>query len=223
MVFRTMVQDGFFYWDCRSYLPLIGLIIIIAELLKSFELSNSYKLTFSVTAVYLIVFIFSSFQMIKIYKNAGLYWSSVKLDYPNSYLPYVGLFNYYDHNGIYRNAENQLQQAIKLRPEESSLRQMLINYYQKNNQNTKAFNVVKESILNDSFKFDFYLEKFISLSVETNQFDEIDSLIKKYSNEGIILEKINGLLSAKAKAFETKGDMISAAKLTQKIISPADL
>jgi len=28
MVFRTMLQDGFFYWDCRSYLPSIGLILM---------------------------------------------------------------------------------------------------------------------------------------------------------------------------------------------------
>lgn len=217
MVFRTMVQDGFFYWDCRSYLPLIGLIITFAELLRSLELSEYFKLSVSVAIVYLILFAFSSFQMIKFYKNADSYWGSVKLDYPNSYLPYVGLFNYYNQKGIYEEAENQLLLAIKLRPEESTLRQMLINYYQKNNQKKQALNILKESVLDESYKSDFYLEKFISLCTETNQPDGIDRLIKKYSGERIVLKKINGILSVKAKEYETKGDKINATKLTEKI------
>jgi len=217
MVFQTMGQDGFFYWDCRSYLPAIGLIFLIVEILKSVEFSKHKTWIYNSVAIYLIVIIVSTFFMIKIYKNAPSYWSSVKSDYPQSYLPYVGLYNYYNHSGNLTRAESQLVNAVELRPEESTIRQLLVNFYLKNNEKEKAFNEVKGAVLKESFSSDFYLEKFISLSIETDQFDEIEKLTEKYVANNKIIGRINETILKEIQNLENADDTIRTQKLRGKI------
>jgi len=202
MLIKTMGQDGLFYWDCRSYLPLFGLALTIAEVLKSIELSRYKKRIYYITFIYILVIAVSTFLMLKIYKDASSYWGTVKHDYPESFLPYVGLFNYYGHFKNYPKAESQLLSAIKLRPEESSVRQTLINFYLQNGDLNKAFNFVKRTVLEDSFNSDFYLEKLISLSRKTNQLAVIDKLKMKYSDENIIIEKINKFLMSSEQSVQ---------------------
>jgi len=217
MVFSTMQQDGFFYWDCRSYLPSIGLILTAAEITKSFELSGYKKLFYYSAGVYLLIQTFFSFSMIKIYKDAPSYWNSVKYDYPEIYLPYLGLYNYFMHSGNLNQAESQLIDAVELRPEESSIRQLLINFYLKNHEYNDAFNSIEDAVIKNSFNADFYIEKFISLSLETNQVQEIDNLIKKYSFDREALNRINKLIITEAKDLESKSDTTTASKLIEKI------
>ena len=217
MVFSTMQQDGFFYWDCRSYLPSIGLILTAAEITKSFELSGYKKLFYYLAGVYLLIQTFFSFSMIKIYKDAPSYWNSVKYDYPEIYLPYIGLYNYYMYSGNLNQAESQLIDAVELRPEESSIRELLINFYLKNHEKYDAFNSIEDAVIKNSFNTDFYIKKFISLSVETNQVQEIDNLIKKYSFDRETLNRINKLIITEAKDLESKSDTITASKLIEKI------
>jgi hypothetical protein len=217
MVISTMGQDGFFYWDCRSYLPLFGLTLMIAEVFRSIEFNRYKKLFHYLAFLYILAIAVSTFFMLKIYKNSPSYWSSVKDDYPESFLPYVGLFNYYNHSENLTQAESQLVNAVTLRPKESSVRQLLINFYLENDEKYKAFNFVKETVLEDSFNSDFYLEKLISLSIETNQIAVIDQLIKKYSNENKIIEKIKKLIMDEKQKSEDANDTKRIQELTGKI------
>jgi len=155
--------------------------------------------------------------MIKIYENAPSYWGSVKSDYPESYLPYVGIYNYYNNFGNLIEAESQLVKAVEIRPSESYIRQLLINFYLKNNETKKAFNEVKGAVLKESFSSDFYLEKFISLSIETDQFDEIEKLTEKYVANDKIIGRINETILKEIQNLENADDTIRTQKLRGKI------
>src|SRR5690606_20079133 len=111
MVNRTMMQDGFFYWDCRSYLPLIGFLFVISELLKSYKLNGNRN--FILIGLYISTLGIFTFDKIKIYETPLTYWNSVRADYPYSFLPNIGLFNYYDFKNYSEKAEEQLLQAIE--------------------------------------------------------------------------------------------------------------
>jgi hypothetical protein len=190
---------------------------MIAEVFRSIEFNRYKKLFHYLAFLYILAIAVSTFFMLKIYKNSPSYWSSVKDDYPESFLPYVGLFNYYNHSENLTQAESQLVNAVTLRPKESSVRQLLINFYLENDEKYKAFNFVKETVLEDSFNSDFYLEKLISLSIETNQIAVIDQLIKKYSNENKIIEKIKKLIMDEKQKSEDANDTKRIQELTGKI------
>ena len=53
--------------------------------------------------------------------------------------------------------------------------------------------------------------------METNQVQEIDNLIKKYSFDRETLNRINKLIITEAKDLESKSDTITASKLIEKI------
>ena len=215
MVFQTMGQDGFFYWDCRSYLPSIGLILMLAEVAKTIGLNSYRKIIYALVTIYLVVISIYTFFLIGLYKNAPSYWSSVKADYPESYLPYVGIYNYYNHLENFYEAENQLLVAIKIRPNESSIRQMLIKFYSRNDESIKAFNVIKDGIFEHSLHSDYYLNNFISLSVESNQLLEIDTLRKHFSQNEVKISKINQMIDSKIQELEASGDTLKAQKLSE--------
>jgi tetratricopeptide (TPR) repeat protein len=214
-----MGQDGFFYWDCRSYLPSIGLILMLAEILRSIELSKYLQRIYSLAFTYTVILGITTFFMIKLYENPTSYWDSVKADYPVSYLPYLNMYNYYNHQGNLSGAEDQLLKAVKIRPEELNLREKLIKFYMRNDETEKAFNEVKEATLKESFSSGFYLEKFISLSIKTDQFYEIEELTEKYFADDKTIEKINGIILKEAQKLETITDTTRANKLLEKVIS----
>jgi tetratricopeptide (TPR) repeat protein len=219
MVIRTMGQDGFFYWDCRSYLPSIGLILMLAEILRSIELSKYLQRIYSLAFTYTVILGITTFFMIKLYENPTSYWDSVKADYPVSYLPYLNMYNYYNHQGNLSGAEDQLLKAVKIRPEESNLREKLIKFYMRNDETEKAFNEVKEATLKESFSSGFYLEKFISLSIKTDQFYEIEKLTEKYFADDKTREKIKEIILKEAQKLEAITDTTRANKLLEKVIS----
>lgn len=199
MLFRTMQQDGFFYWDCRSYLPLIGITLMIAELLSAFQFKEYKKTVIALLVVYFAVTGYLTFIKIVYYKDANSYWTAVKSDYSYSYLPYIALFNYYNSRDNYLNAEQELLTGINLRPEELTLRRTLIDFYLRNNDKLGAFNATKKAITDIPSYSEYLLSNFISLSIELNKANELDSLLKKYEGNNEILEKIKRLIKEKQK------------------------
>lgn len=200
MLFRTMQQDGFFYWDCRSYLPLVGVTLMIAELLSAIHFKEYKKTVIALVVVYFAVIGFLTFIKIAYYKDANIYWNEVKCDYPASYLPYIALFNYYASADNFIYAEQELLSGIKLRPEELTLRRTLIDFYLRNNDKLGALNATKNAIADIPSYSEYLLSNFISLSIELNKANELDSLLKKYEGNDEILDKIKRLIKEKEKS-----------------------
>ncbi len=197
MVFRTMGQDGFYYWDCRSYLPAIGLTITISETLKAFAAEKRPKFSFSFVIIYLVILGTITFSKIKLYENPISYWSSVKSDYPSSFLPYVGLFNYYSHYDEYERAERQLLQAVAIRPKELSIRDLLVNSLLKRRDYTKAAYFIRKTLIEDKIFSSSFIEKYIWLSDKSrlNTLEYIKELSDTYLGDRAKSDKINELKS----------------------------
>lgn len=215
MVFRTMQQDGFYYWDCRSYLPLIGFSLTLAEIIKAVNFQKYKKLIYAIIGLYMISLAATTFIKIDLYKNPITYWGSVKADFPGRFLPYVGLFNYYNHKKDFTNAENQLLAGIKIKPNEFTLRQLLINFYTTRKEKQKAFLASKNAI--DSYVDDFsnLFEDYISLAIELNKLNEIESLIVKYSNNEKFNNKIKEILETKTQQLNDSGDAHKANLISE--------
>lgn len=195
MVFRTMEQDGFYYWDCRSYLPSVGLILMAAEIIKVISLQKCKKICFSVIVVYLLILSTFTFIKIKLYQNPLIYWNAVKSDYSSRFLPYVGLYNYYNHIGDGQNSEKQLLDAIKISPRELSVRELLVNFYVKRSEFKKAFDLLKNTLIDKRIYTNSLFEKFISLSVELNKKEEINYLLDSYKEDNNAIMEINRIKS----------------------------
>lgn len=130
MVFRAMEQDGFYYWDCRSYLPSLGLVFVSAEVVQSLS-KYTYKKYFTVFfVIYLITLSYFTFSKIKVYQNAVTYWESVKADYPDSFLPYIGLFNFYMENDNLEKAKGEIKKTIKIQPNSEFLIKTFNQYFE---------------------------------------------------------------------------------------------
>ncbi len=216
MVFRTMEQDGFYYWDCRSYLPSIGLSIMVAEILRTINFQKHRIFKYTIITVYLFFLITTSFIKIDLYKNPINYWNSVKANYPNRFLPYLGLHNYYNHLNDFKNAEEQLLDGIKIKPEEFSIRQTLINFYLNNNEKQKAFTQIKDAVKNKIVGSVDLIENYISLAVELDKFNEVDELISEYPNDIKVRSKIKEIIISKAEQLNNTGD-INKSNLLLKI------
>lgn len=216
MVFRTMQQDGFYYWDCRSYLPSIGLSIMVAEILRTINFQKHRIFKYTIITVYLFFLITTSFIKIDLYKNPINYWNSVKANYPNRFLPYLGLHNYYNHLNDFKNAEEQLLDGIKIKPEEFSIRQTLINFYLNNNEKQKAFTQIKDAVKNKIVGSVDLIENYISLAVELDKFNEVDELISEYPNDIKVRSKIKEIIISKAEQLNNTGD-INKSNLLLKI------
>lgn len=216
MVFRTMEQDGFYYWDCRSYLPSVGLMFVAAEILQVIEL-HRYKLQcFTLIIIFLFTLGISTFVKIKMYENPITYWNAVKADYPSRVLPYIGLYNYYNYLGNNTIAEKQLLKALEIKPKDFTIRQMLIDFYLKHNEKQKALFLVKDTLERKISNSNYFIENFVLLSVELDQLDAIDKLLVEYAADKKMMEMIRKIIIQEAESLKNNGDSLKSNLLLEK-------
>ncbi len=206
MVFRTMEQDGFYYWDCRSYLPSVGLILMAAEIIKVINLQKCKKICFSVIVVYLLILSTFTFIKVKMYENPIRYWNAVKADYQTRYLPYLGLYNYYNHSKSLINAEIQLLGALKISPADFTIRKMLLDFYLLNNEKRKALTLAEETLEKDMLDSDYFIENFVSLCIELNQSNKINDLLTRYSTNEKMKLLITKFTKQKEESIKNEGN-----------------
>ncbi len=197
MPFRTMQQDGSFYWDCRSYLPLIGITLILAEISRVISANTYRKFFLTLLITYCVLLVYYTISKISYYKNAETYWTEVKSDYPHSYLPNIALFNYYESVNNSGYAERELLTGIKIRPEELILRRLLVDYYLRKNDKLKAFYEIKNALNFIQPESEYFLNNYISLSLTLNKPNEIDSLFNMFKGKEDVLKKIKVLTEQK--------------------------
>ena len=217
MVNRTMEQDGVYYWDCRSYLPLVGILFIVAEIVKVIELKAQSTRYYILIAVYLLISGTLTFIKIKLYENPVTYWNSAKADYPSNFLPYVGLYNYYNHSKDFEMAEFQLLEAIEVNPNDLGTRQILNNFYLSHSKKQKAFLLIRDGLYKKIQGMDGLLDNYILLCTELNHLDAIDTLITNYSEDNKVELKLKEVITRNVDALKEKGDSLKADLLIEKV------
>jgi Tfp pilus assembly protein PilF len=168
---------------------------MIGEILQSVYLEKYKYQLYILSAAYLLALGTMTFIKITLYENPLTYWNSVRADYPTSFLPYVGLFNYYNHQEDIKNAEDQLRQAITIRPEELSIRNSLVDFYLRQKSFDKAMLWLKKTLVDKKIHSDYLLQKYISLLVEQKRYKELDDLSNAYQDNKNVLKKINEIKS----------------------------
>ena len=95
----------------RTYLPLIGLLIVISEMdfIKKIDSRNNNNLYF--IPVIFIVLIALTFHNAGNFKNRFIFWESFLKKYPNSVKGYITLAGFYQQIGDYNNALNNYKEA----------------------------------------------------------------------------------------------------------------
>lgn len=217
MVFRTMVQDGFYYWDCRSYLPLIGLSIMIAELVKLLFNKIHWRYFSFIIMFYILILGISTVFKLKIYQNPTIFWKSVKDDYPTRYLPNIGLYNYYFHIKDFTAAEEQLLLAIKKAPKDISLVYTLAKFYEMNDRREEAFKVLQNTLFQQTNGSEVLLGDYIILCIKMHRLNGIDELITLYSGENNFTTEIRKILLNERNKFIEKNDSINSFLILNKI------
>ncbi len=218
MVFRTMDQDGFYYWDCRSYLPSIGLILMFGEVISAVDLSKIKTFYYSLIIIYLSALGVYSHINIRIYKNPETFWNSVKADYPGHFLPYVGLYNYYNQNKEIQKAEFQLQTAIKIHPSDNGLKQILNNFYLINNMKQKSLELLRDEIKEKLESSESILETYIGLAIDLSSWENIEELFSIFSGNENKIRTIKDIIKKYCETLKSRGFIKKAEIIENKFI-----
>jgi protein O-mannosyl-transferase len=128
MLFKPNLFDKFYYWDCRSYLPSVGLVIMLAETLRAL-----FKDSFSIGnvrlfGIYFVIIFTCSTYSLHFYNNSLTFWNSVESDYPERFLPHMALYKYYVYANDPEKAEYHFAKAVELNPADT-LKGTSLHYY----------------------------------------------------------------------------------------------
>ncbi|MBM2813992.1 MAG: hypothetical protein HW421_754 [Ignavibacteria bacterium] len=159
-------NDFFDYLDCRSYLPMVGILIIILNLIpdRYFDFKN---LKYKITLITLIVLLGSttSFQSQK-YRNAETFWNSAIDVEPMRARFQYHLGRYYFKQNDFANFEKYLLAAVKLKRDPEFLYHLgMLEYVRKKNYEP-AYNYFIEAF-EGGLKLPEARNNFVNLCIES--------------------------------------------------------
>ncbi|MCL6495968.1 MAG: tetratricopeptide repeat protein [Ignavibacterium sp.] len=210
-------DGGFVYLDCRIYLPLIGMVILLAAILEKFNLKNKFNLLGLITVV-LILSLFSFFKS-KDYSNGERFWSSVTKEFPNSPYNWIGFGFYYYDKGQYLKAAQLAERAIELNPTvDPEFYHKAALAYKNAGQLNKANEHLK-SALNLEKDKSITLIELIKNSLRLGNFSEAIKYLNQFKELEILdLKKKADLYSSLAYYFSYSGLMEYSVELMKQAI-----
>ena len=129
----------------------------------------------------------------------------------------MGLYNYYNHTRDFDNAALQLEQAIKINPNDFSLRQNLSNFYIIHNKKQEAFLLLQDAFEKKVRNTELLIPTYLSLCVELQKISPIDELFRIYSGYEMIKMKIRDAVLNNVELLKEKGDNLEVRLLLKKI------
>lgn len=198
MFFRTMAMDGYYYWDCRSYLPLIAMTLPVAEILNSLIKRFDPKIILNIVYIFIFMLAMGTIYHLQKYSDGNVFWSSVAEDYPERYLSYIGLFNYNKHYGNKTTAESNINEAVRLNPENVSNRIIKINFLNERGKYEKTFQTVIEGLKYSPDNLSL-IQHLVRLTTRLNIQDELPGYIFLESSNKNYYSKLSEFLKEEAK------------------------
>lgn len=139
------------YLECRSYLPLIGLIVYFSELLKlTLNTDKAKSLVSKVLVILIIIFAAINLYESKNYKNGISFYESAVADFPDRSLYQEVLGNLYTENGMLSEAEKAYKNMIKANPNYSKNYLKVAEFYNKNKRHDSTAAYAYRSFAIDS-------------------------------------------------------------------------
>jgi Flp pilus assembly protein TadD len=157
--------------DRYMYLPMLGLLIIVYELIRSIQVKKLLPL-FGAWALFLL---FASHQRTKIWANDQLIWEDVIDKHPNVAQAYNNLGSYLLQKGQAQIAFNHFNKAIQLKPYYADALSNRGNIYSQQGETQKALNDFNQAI-----KLRPHADAYFNRANEYVRLGELQKAIKDY-------------------------------------------
>lgn len=166
MVRIKYVDDFFDYAEHRAYLPMLGLIIILIELLKSYNVNFKNNIQKTVGGAVLLILLVRSFIYSGVYSDRFDYWTYFVKMYPEKSRGYYYLGRSYIAADDIASAEKVFQKGVSLNVESYKMLVDLATVYVKEENYEKAAEYARRAldIEPDEPTANFYYGKFLNES-----------------------------------------------------------
>lgn len=112
------IQDfDFDYAEHRIYLPMIGVLIVLIEILKTLKIDFRKPLAIGITSFVLLIFAATSFSYQGSFQNAMSFWGHFLDLYPNRTRGYIGIGKQYFMKDSLDKVAEIMQAGIKVKPD----------------------------------------------------------------------------------------------------------
>jgi hypothetical protein len=138
--------EKFDYLDSRIYLPMIGILIVAAEIFKNFKIDFYQKKELIVSGVIILIFSILTVNQNQKYKNAIVFAESAVKSNPQKSFFYQKLADFYFETKEYQKAVEYMKIAIKLDPTNLVYYKNLILGYSNLKEFDKAINLIFEAL-----------------------------------------------------------------------------
>lgn len=115
------VEDFFDYAEHRAYLPLLGIIVIIVEILRSLKINFKKPFPIAIGSIILIVFALRSYSYKSKFENRKTFWTHSVEVYPDKSRGYFDLGKVYFLRNEIDKAESLYKKGIELNPNNPNL------------------------------------------------------------------------------------------------------
>lgn len=150
MVRIAYVDDFFDYAEHRAYLPMVGIIIIVLELLRANKINFRKPIPVAIASVLILVFAYRSYSYQPVFENRKTFWKHMTDIYPEKSRGYLDLGKAYYMNNDLDSAEICYKKGIELNPENFNLYIDLSAVYMRKNEPQNAVAYAKKAIKLDS-------------------------------------------------------------------------
>jgi protein O-mannosyl-transferase len=157
MIYRPNFSDyAYEYLDHRSYLPMIGMIVVLLEIIpkKFFE---RQKLFFITSIVIVFIFSIMTFLHSRNYKNATNFFTQAVETNPKSALGYDNLGLEYAKINEYESAIKYFKEAVRLKPDFSDSYLHLGTAYMKSQKRDLALKYLTIAVSQNPMSQDAYM------------------------------------------------------------------
>ena len=140
------VEDFFDYAEHRAYLVMIGLIIFIIEVLKSYKVEFKKPIPIAVMAIIILLMGYKSYGYREEFKNRKTFWSHMTEMYPYKSRGYLDLGKAYLVEDSLDKAEELYHKGIERNPDNRNLYIDLAAVYLKKTNYPKAEQYAKKAL-----------------------------------------------------------------------------
>ena len=126
--------DMYFASDHYAYLPMIGIILILALILATFSASNSRRavMAYSLACVLLVLATFGTWQRSLVWRDTETLFNNVLTTYPNAHIAHTKIGALLADEGKIAQAKEKYETSLAIRENERALYNIGIIYIQEN-------------------------------------------------------------------------------------------
>jgi len=192
----------FDYAEHRVYIPIIGILIIIIEILRSLDINFRKTKEIAVIAVIFLLFTINTFTYQSKFNSPISFWGHFIRTYPHTTRGFIGLGKYYFINNEYEKVEKIMKKGITVKPDFKYWYTNLSSVYLRNKRFDLAEEYANKSLQYDKNDYQANLNLGYALGAQ-GKFKEAVPVLEK----AISLSKIqdNTLLKRLADAYFRAG------------------